>query len=92
MRQAIASSAEYWARIRNVEAVWCWLPDYQQVMDGTHVITALGNDGMAVNITVDTQSSLECSEDLMQLTQLAWLGKYLTHFRYKETVEGADLA
>ena len=88
MKAITPTAAERWAHIRNVEAVFCWLPDWEQVLDGTHTITAVGHDGMAVNILVDTAKTLEAPDGFAELTQLAYIGRHLTRFRYLETIAG----
>jgi len=72
-------------RQRNVEMVWCWLPNFEQVCEGVHTVTALGNDGMAVNIIVDTEVANSVGE-MSDLVQLTYLGKYLAIQRSVEAV------
>jgi len=82
----LAREATWWAHHLNVEMVFCWLPDFDQVADGTHTITAVGHDGMAVNIIVNNVAqALNASHGLaVEQVHLAYLGKLLTRFRYEE--------
>ena len=88
MPLAISNSAAMWAQIRNVEAVWCWIPGYEEVMDGAHVITALGNDGVAANVRVSTAEAERFAGQLHELVPLAWLGKSLIAQRRAEVMAG----
>jgi hypothetical protein len=81
----LAVEAEWWARERNVEALWCWLPTFDQVCDGVHVVTALGNDAMAANIVVDNDISAMAAGRGGEQAQLAYLGRFLGQIRREET-------
>lgn len=83
----LATEAQWWARERNVEAVWCWLPTFDQVCEGTHTVTALGNDGMAVNAVVDSERAERVSGIGGEQAQLAYLGRMLMHFRRLEMAD-----
>lgn len=83
----LALEAQWWARERNVEAVWCWLPTFDQVCDGNHAVTAVGNDGMAVNIVVDNEQAARAGVAGDQ-AQLAFLGRMLISVRYIEATQG----
>lgn len=83
----LALEAQWWARERNVEAVWCWLPTFDQVCDANHTVTAVGNDGMAVNILVDNERSVHAGIVGDQI-QLAYLGRMLAQVRYVEATQG----
>lgn len=74
--------------MRNVELVFCWVPTLDDIEEGVHRVVAVGNDAMAAEITVDTEESLKYAGELVQLTQLKWLGNILMKARYEETVAG----
>mgnify|MGYP001581457376 CR=1 FL=1 len=76
--------AEEWLLIRNVEYVECLLPDWERVLEGSHIIRALGNDGMGVDMTLSTDEAWE--SDASALVQLSWLGKYLNEQRRVEVM------
>ena len=88
IRLAISNSAVMWAQIRNVEAVWCWIPGLEDVMDGSHIMTALGHDGIAANIRVSSDESARAAGQLHELVPLAWLGKSLIAQRRAEVMAG----
>lgn len=83
----LAIEAEWWARERNVEAVWCWLPTFDQVCDASHTVTAVGHDGMAVNILVDNERAAMAGVVGIQV-QLAYVGRMLTNARREEALQG----
>jgi hypothetical protein len=83
----LATEAQWWARERNVEAVWCWLPTFDQICDANHTVTAVGNDGMAVNIVVDNERAERAGAVGDQL-QLAYLGRMLMQVRRAEALSG----
>lgn len=83
----LSVEAQWWACERNVEAVWCWLPDFDQVCDGTHTVTALGNDGMAVNVLIDNEQAARAGIAGLQ-AQLAFLGRTLMVMRHAEAMAG----
>lgn len=86
-RARVALEAQWWARERNVEAVWCWLPTFDQVCDANHTVTAVGNDGMAVNILVDNERAEQAGAVGDQI-QLAYLGRMLMYVRRAEALSG----
>jgi hypothetical protein len=88
VREALAASASEWCLIRDVEAIWCWLPDWEHVLTGSHVVACKGNDGLGINIEVDTREALKYAGDMSELIQLAWMGKFLAKFRHDEGRRG----
>jgi hypothetical protein len=82
----LAREATFWAHHLNVENVFCWLPTFDQICDGVHTITAVGHDGMAVNIIVKNtaQAYNEAHGLAVEQVHMAYLGKLLTRFRYEE--------
>ena len=76
---------ELWFRDRNVEAVFCWLPTFEQVCSGEHTVTAVGNDAMAVNIGVDTAMA-DAAGEIASVIQLKYLGNMLDQFRRMEAI------
>ena len=91
MKGMLAASADYWLRQRNVEMVWCNLRTLDEVMDGTHSVFALGNDGMGVQLVFSTDAVLEADDDaVLVLTQLGYLGKAMQRVRYQEMTGDLD--
>jgi hypothetical protein len=84
----LAREAEWWARQKNIEAIWCWLPTFEQVCDDVHVVTALGNDAMAVNVLVDNHIATLATGRGGEEAQLAYLGRFMAQVRAEE---GASL-
>lgn len=39
---------ERWLLQHNIEGVICGIPTWEEVLDGCHTVTAIGNDGMAI--------------------------------------------
>lgn len=78
-------ASESWLLDNNVEGLICTLPGLDQVFAGVHVVTAVGNDGMAVTITVDTGKADEAGEQA-DIVQMIYLGRLLHHFRMTEVV------
>lgn len=84
--ERLAVEATWWANHLNVELVCCWLPTFDQVIAGEHVVTALGNDGVAVNIVVNNEEAMAGATHGLTVDQihLAYLGKLLYHYRFEE--------
>jgi hypothetical protein len=80
----LALEAEWWARQHNIEALWCWLPTFEQVCDNVHIVTALGNDAMAVNVVVDNDVAAMAAGRGGEQVQLAYLGRFLAQIRREE--------
>jgi hypothetical protein len=77
-----------------VEEVRCWPPDFEQVCGGVHTVTALGNDGMAVNVVIDNEAAAVAARvdrQAVDLAQLAYLGHVLRRFR-REEAERPDVS
>jgi hypothetical protein len=91
MTAQLATESQHWLHQYNVEQLLCWLPDFDQVCDGVHIVTAVGNDGMAVNITVDNEAVVAAARadgHVAELVQLAYLGRMLQAFRWQEVTAG----
>lgn len=82
----LATEATWWALNLKVEYVMCWLPTFDQVCDGVHTITAVGHDGMAVNIIVRNEAQASNASHGLEVEQvhLAYLGRLLANYRYAE--------
>jgi len=94
MSSNLAVEAQHWAALNRVEEVRCWLPDFEQVCAGVHTITAVGHDGMAVNIIVDNEAVRAIGaeqRDTAELVQLAYLGRMLRAFRRQEMATGGRI-
>lgn len=79
----ISNSAEYWMKTRNIEAIGCRLPTFEDICNGVHIVWALGNDLLEVGLYVDTDASREVSDSPLQLTQLFAFDPYLRQIRYE---------
>jgi len=80
----LAAEGQWWLRERNVEAVFCWLPTFDQVCDGVHTIAALGNDNVGVSIVVDSEEAARAAGRGGEQVQLAFLGRFLSQIRRQE--------
>jgi hypothetical protein len=80
----LAVEGQWWARERNIEAVWCTLPTFDEVCEGVYTVTALGNDGIAVNIVLDAEEATLAAGRGGEQVQLAYLGRFLGQVRRQE--------
>jgi hypothetical protein len=87
MSSRLALEATWWMYHLNCEFVCCWLPTFDQVCAGEHVVTALGNDGIAVNIVVNNEAAAAGAAAhglTVDEVHLVYVGKLLRHYRNEE--------
>jgi len=73
-----ASSGETWLRENRIEVVACMLPTFEDVLDGMHVVQALGHDGMVVHVGVNTEKAEHESEKAAAMEMLYSRGCFAT--------------
>lgn len=77
------SSLEWWLTQNNVEAVACLVPTFEHVEYGVHLVYAVGNDGMIVQATINTEQS-ERDRANSEVVHLVYLGRCLRVARMAE--------
>lgn len=78
-----AASGEWWLRENRIEAVACMLPTFEHILDGVHIVEALGHDGMAVHIAVNTERTASDPEG-SSTVQMLYLARLLRESRQAE--------
>jgi hypothetical protein len=76
-------SGEWLLRENRIEAVACALPTLDHIMEGIHVVQALGHDGMTVNIAVNTEAA-SSDPDNSETVQMVYLARLLRNERRAE--------
>lgn len=77
-------NAERWLLTRNIEVLWCQLPGYEQVMNGSHLVYAVGNDGMGVAIEVQPERMQGIDTDEVDIVELMYITRALMNLRMQE--------
>lgn len=80
---ATPHSTEWWFAQSNGESVGCYIPTWENVMDGVHVVYALGNDGMYIEVAVRTEQS-ERDPDNSEVTLLVVIARMFHAARIAE--------
>lgn len=81
----VTTPSLYWLEHWRVEAVFCWMPEWQHVVDGVHLVSAIGIDGVKAHIWVHNQHAEEAG-DIAIAIQLGALQRILLGIRHEETM------
>ena len=81
------SDVEFWMYQNNMEVLWCRLPTFEEVMEGSHSLYGIGNDAVGVQLILNTEETAKADDETLIFIELVNVGRAIGSIRYKEMKE-----